>query len=203
MIGEGSKALVFSQFTSMLALVRERLEHEGWDLPYLDGKTKDREARVHRFQSDPYCPLFLISLKAGGFGLNLTGRTTVPARSVVEPRGRSASRGPHAAPMGRHPVFAYRLVSRDTVEEKVIQLQGRKRRALADADRHAKTRGRFSAAGRARISSCCCLEEWVISNFQVPTPKFQIPNSIPKLPTAFKRDPPSNPEMADPSSLSW
>ena len=71
-LAEGSKALVFSQFTSMLALVRARLDAEGCPYEYLDGKTRDRQARVERFQSDPACPVFLVSLKAGGVGLNLT-----------------------------------------------------------------------------------------------------------------------------------
>ena len=64
--------LVFSQFTTLLAIVRDRFDAEGITYEYLDGKTRDRQARVERFQNDPACPLFLISLKAGGVGLNLT-----------------------------------------------------------------------------------------------------------------------------------
>src|SRR6202008_2096203 len=71
-IEEGHKALVFSQFTSLLAILRSSLASEGIAYEYLDGKTKDRQARVERFQQDSCCPLFLISLKAGGVGLNLT-----------------------------------------------------------------------------------------------------------------------------------
>ena len=71
-IDEGHKALVFSQFTSFLALLRPRLDALGITYEYLDGRTRDRAARVDRFQSDPDCRLFLISLKAGGLGLNLT-----------------------------------------------------------------------------------------------------------------------------------
>ncbi len=70
-LDEGHKALVFSQFTSLLAIVRLRLEREGIAFEYLDGKTHDRQARVVRFQEDPASRLFLISLKAGGLGLNL------------------------------------------------------------------------------------------------------------------------------------
>src|SRR5207248_6658659 len=69
---EGHKTLVFSQFTSFLALVRKRLDAAGVTYEYLDGRTRDRQARVERFQTDPDCKLFLVSLKAGGLGLNLT-----------------------------------------------------------------------------------------------------------------------------------
>ena len=71
-VEEGHKVLVFSQFTSFLALVRKRLDAEGIVYEYLDGRTRDREAHVNRFQNDPDVPIFLISLKAGGLGLNLT-----------------------------------------------------------------------------------------------------------------------------------
>jgi len=71
-LAEGHKALVFSQFTSLLAIVRARLDKDGVVYEYLDGQTRDRQERVERFQNDPECPVFLISLKAGGLGLNLT-----------------------------------------------------------------------------------------------------------------------------------
>ena len=70
-IDEGSKSLVFSQFTSMLALIRKRLDQRGIKYAYLDGQTKDRDAEVSRFQNDESVKVFLISLKAGGVGLNL------------------------------------------------------------------------------------------------------------------------------------
>ena len=72
MIGEGHKALVFSQFTSLLAIVRDRLDKASIRYAYLDGQTQKRKAVVERFQNDEDCPVFLISLKAGGHGLNLT-----------------------------------------------------------------------------------------------------------------------------------
>jgi superfamily II DNA or RNA helicase len=71
-LAEGHKALVFSQFTSLLAIVREHLDRRGIVYEYLDGGTTNRGAKVRRFQEDADCPLFLISLKAGGHGLNLT-----------------------------------------------------------------------------------------------------------------------------------
>ena len=94
---EGHKALVFSQFTSLLRIVRDRLDESGIVYEYLDGKTRDRQARVERFQNDPECRLFLISLKAGGLGLESDRRgIRVSSRSVVESGGRGAGHRPHA-----------------------------------------------------------------------------------------------------------
>ena len=80
-LDEGHKALVFSQFTSFLSLLRKRLDAAGTTYEYLDGKTRDRQAKVERFQSDESCKLFLISLKAGGVGLNLTAADYVFLRT--------------------------------------------------------------------------------------------------------------------------
>jgi hypothetical protein len=131
--GESHKALVFSQFTSMLAIVRKRLDDAGVTYEYLDGKTRDRQARVERFQSDENCRLFLISLKAGGVGLNLTAADYV---FLLDPWWNPAVEAQaidrtHRIGQTRR-VFAYRLIARDTVEEKVLQLQQTKR-DLADA----------------------------------------------------------------------
>jgi SNF2 family DNA or RNA helicase len=132
-IGEGHKALVFSQFTSLLALLKPLLDAEGIVYEYLDGSTRDRAARVARFQSDRECPLFLISLKAGGQGLNLTAADYV---FLLDPWWNPAVEAQaidraHRIGQARH-VFAYRLIASDTVEEKVLELQQNKR-ALADA----------------------------------------------------------------------
>jgi superfamily II DNA or RNA helicase len=132
-LDEGHKVLVFSQFTSMLAIVRERLDREGVCYEYLDGHTRDREARVERFQNDPECRLFLISLKAGGLGLNLTAAEYVFLldpwwNPAVEAQAIDRS---HRIGQTRR-VFAYRLIARDTVEEKVLELQ-RAKRELADS----------------------------------------------------------------------
>jgi SNF2 family DNA or RNA helicase len=130
---EGSKALVFSQFTSLLALVRQRLDAQGCVYEYLDGQTRDRQTRVERFQADPSCPVFLVSLKAGGVGLNLTAAEYV---FLLDPWWNPAVEAQAIDRTHRigqtRPVFAYRLVARDTVEEKVIALQ-RQKRELADA----------------------------------------------------------------------
>jgi hypothetical protein len=132
-LDEGHKALVFSQFTSLLAILRARLKISGIECEYLDGKTRDRQAHVERFQNDPECRLFLISLKAGGLGLNLTAADYV---FILDPWWNPAVEAQavdRAHRIGqRRQVFAYRLIARDTVEEKVLQLQETKR-SLADA----------------------------------------------------------------------
>jgi superfamily II DNA or RNA helicase len=132
-IDGGHKALVFSQFTSLLAIVRQRLDSEGLTYEYLDGKTRDRKQRVDRFQQDAACKLFLISLKAGGLGLNLTAADYV---FILDPWWNPAVEAQavdRAHRIGQErPVFAYRLIARDTVEEKILELQGDKRR-LAEA----------------------------------------------------------------------
>jgi SNF2 family DNA or RNA helicase len=132
-LDEGHKALVFSQFTSMLAILKPRLQEKKLSFAYLDGKTRDREAEVERFQNDPECRLFLISLNAGGLGLNLTAAEYVFLldpwwNPAVEMQAVDRS---HRIGQTRT-VFAYRLIARDTVEEKVLELQ-RTKRDLADA----------------------------------------------------------------------
>jgi SNF2 family DNA or RNA helicase len=130
---EGHKAIVFSQFTTLLGLLRKALDADGVRYEYLDGKTKDRTARVERFQNDPSLGLFLISLKAGGLGLNLTAADYV---FLLDPWWNPAAEAQaidRAHRIGQvREVFAYRLIAKDTVEEKVLTLQQSKR-ALADA----------------------------------------------------------------------
>ena len=130
---EGHKALVFSQFTSFLSIVRNRLDKEKIPYEYLDGKTRDRQSCVDRFQNDPDCKLFLISLKAGGLGLNLTAAEYV---FLLDPWWNPAVEAQaidRAHRIGQtQNVFAYRLIARNTVEEKVLELQKTKR-DLADA----------------------------------------------------------------------
>ncbi len=121
---EGHKALVFSQFTSLLAIVRDRLDGEGVRYEYLDGSTRDREAHVDAFQNDPDCGLFLISLKAGGLGLNLMAAEYVFLLDPWWNPAVEAQAVDRAHRIGQtRPVFAYRLIARDTVEEKVLELQ--------------------------------------------------------------------------------
>jgi len=132
-VDEGHKAVVFSQFTSFLSLVRRRLDEDGLRYEYLDGQTRDREARVDRFQSDASIPLFLVSLKAGGHGLNLTAADYV---YLLDPWWNPAVEAQaidrtHRIGQTRR-VIATRLVARATIEEKILALQASKR-ALADA----------------------------------------------------------------------
>jgi hypothetical protein len=125
---EGHKALVFSQFTSFLAILRARLDAAKIPYQYLDGDVEDRAERVARFQEDPEQSLFLISLKAGGVGLNLTAADYV---FILDPWWNPAVEAQavdRAHRIGQNKrVFVYRLLCRDTVEEKVATLQEAKR----------------------------------------------------------------------------
>lgn len=125
---EGHKALIFSQFTSMLRIVRKRLDAQGIRYEYLDGQTNDRATPVERFQTDPESKLFLISLKAGGLGLNLTAAEYV---YLLDPWWNPAVEAQAVDRTHRigqtRSVFAYRLIAKDTVEEKVLELQNTKR----------------------------------------------------------------------------
>ncbi|AMV40821.1 DEAD/DEAH box helicase [Planctomyces sp. SH-PL62] len=139
-VEEGHKVLVFSQFTSFLSIVKERLDRDGLVYEYLDGRTRNRSAKVDRFQNDPDCPIFLISLKAGGLGLNLTAAEYVYLldpwwNPAVEAQAIDRS---HRIGQTQH-VFAYRLICRNTVEEKILDLQ-QKKRDLADAILNADNR---------------------------------------------------------------
>jgi superfamily II DNA or RNA helicase len=132
-IDEGHKVIVFSQFTSFLAILRRRLDAIPLTYEYLDGRTTDRQARVTRFQEDESCRLFLVSLKAGGQGLNLTAADYI---YILDPWWNPAVEAQavdRAHRIGQtRPVFAYRLIARDTVEEKILALQDKKR-DLADS----------------------------------------------------------------------
>jgi SNF2 family DNA or RNA helicase len=128
---EGHRALVFSQFTSYLGMVRDRLEREGIGASYLDGRTRDRPARIEAFRSGTD-PVFLISLKAGGFGLTLTEADYV---FILDPWWNPAAElqaidRTHRIGQERS-VMVYRMVSEDTIEEKVVALQQRKRDLFA------------------------------------------------------------------------
>jgi SNF2 family DNA or RNA helicase len=147
---EGHKALVFSQFTSFLALVKTRLDEAGVRYEYLDGRTRDRGARVARFQSADGAPVFLISLKAGGHGLNLTAAEYV---YLLDPWWNPAVEAQaidraHRIGQLRH-VLATRVVARDTIESKILELQASKR-ALADAIL-GEDKGGLGAIGRAEL----------------------------------------------------
>jgi superfamily II DNA or RNA helicase len=129
----GHKALVFSQFTSMLSIVRDRLDAANMPYEYLDGQTRDRQERIERFQDDGGPKVFLISLKAGGVGLNLTAAEYV---FLLDPWWNPAVEAQaidRAHRIGQtRTVMAYRIIARDTIEERVLTLQDQKR-ALFDS----------------------------------------------------------------------
>jgi superfamily II DNA or RNA helicase len=131
-IAEGHKALVFSQFTSLLSIVGKRLKKEGIKYDYLDGKTKDRKSVVDHFQNDSSTgsgsQIFLLSLKAGGIGLNLTAADYV---FLLDPwwnpavEAQAIDRVHRIGQLRR--VMAYRLITKGTIEEKIVELQNSKR----------------------------------------------------------------------------
>jgi superfamily II DNA or RNA helicase len=128
---QGQKALVFSQFTSLLSIVRDLLDDRGIAYEYLDGATRDRAQRVARFQSDDQCGVFLLSLKAGGVGLNLTAAEYV---FLLDPWWNPAVEAQaidRAHRIGQtRTVFAYKLLARGTIEDKVALLQEEKRKLV-------------------------------------------------------------------------
>jgi superfamily II DNA or RNA helicase len=129
----GHRVLVFSQFTAMLALLREELSAQQIAFCYLDGSTKDRAQVVEQFQGDAAIPVFLISLKAGGVGLNLTGADTVVHFDPWWNPAVEAQATDRAHRIGqKNVVTSYKLITRGTVEEKILNLQNRKR-ALTQA----------------------------------------------------------------------
>ncbi len=124
------KALVFSQFLGMLALIKEKMKELGVDYEYFDGSStiNERERAIQRFQNDDNCRVFLISLKAGGVGLNLTAADYV---YIVDPWWNPAVEQQaidrtHRIGQTKN-IFAYRMICTDTVEDKILKLQERKR----------------------------------------------------------------------------
>ena len=130
----GHRVLVFSQFTSMLSLIRHELDEGDVDYCYLDGGTRDRTAVVDRFQKSDGPPVFLISLKAGGYGLTLTAADTVV---LFDPWWNPAVEAQAADRIHRigqtKPATIYKFISRGTVEEKILRLQDKKRNVMAAA----------------------------------------------------------------------
>ena len=131
-VAGGHKVLVFSQFVTMLHLIRKVLDGDSVKYEYLDGSTKDRTAAVERFQMDPTVTVFLISLKAGGTGLNLTAADTVIHfdpwwNPAVEDQATDRA---HRIGQTRV-VTTYRLMAEGTIEEKILQLKGKKRELVS------------------------------------------------------------------------
>jgi superfamily II DNA or RNA helicase len=131
LLPEGHRALVFSQFTSFLRMAADRLDAQGIKYAYLDGSTRRREEAINEFK-DGDAPVFLISLKAGGFGLNLTEADYC---FLLDPWWNPAAEAQavdraHRIGQTRN-VMVYRLVSEGTIEEKVVALQDAKRELIS------------------------------------------------------------------------
>ena len=131
-VEDGHRVLVFSQFTRFLTLARKRIEAAGIGLCYLDGRTRKRDKVIDEFRSGD-APVFLISLKAGGFGLNLTEADYC---ILLDPWWNPATEDQAVDRIHRigqtRKVMVYRLVAKDTIEEKVMALKAKKSALFAD-----------------------------------------------------------------------
>ena len=132
-IASGHKVLVFSSFVKYLKMVAEETMVRGWKYAMLTGLTADREQTIRHFQADPECRIFLISLKAGGVGLNLTEADYV---FILDPWWNVAAENQAVSRAHRigqkRAVFVYRFITAGTLEEKILAIQERKQR-LADS----------------------------------------------------------------------
>jgi len=132
-IDSGHRVLVFSQFVSMLTILRAELDKRSIRYCYLDGSTQERMTTVHQFNSDRQIPVFLISLKAGGTGLNLTGADMVLHYDPWWNPAVEAQATDRAYRIGqKRTVYSVKLITRGTIEEKVLAMQERKK-AVIDA----------------------------------------------------------------------
>ena len=133
----GHRVLVFSPFVEMLQVLVPMLAERGWKHAYLDGSTRNRGEVVRRFQESDDIPVFLISLKAGGVGLNLTAADTVIHVDPWWNPAVEAQATDRAHRIGQERVVtSYKLIARGTVEEKILSLQEKKKeafRSLIDA----------------------------------------------------------------------
>ncbi len=128
----GHKVLIFSQFVSMLKLIKEALAEDKIKHEYLDGSTKDRDDRIDNFQNDPTVTAFLISLKAGGSGLNLTAADTVIHYDPWWNPAVEEQASDRAHRIGQKKVVTvYRLVAEGTIEEKILQLKQKKQELVS------------------------------------------------------------------------
>ncbi len=132
-VGKGHKVLIFSQFVKHLEIVKRALDEREITYTYLDGNTKDRQQQVERFQTDESIRVFLISLKAGGVGLNLTAADYV---FILDPWWNPAVEAQavdRAHRIGQqNTVFTYKFITKDSVEEKILTLQNRKIQLVTD-----------------------------------------------------------------------
>jgi SNF2 family DNA or RNA helicase len=132
-LSEGHKILIFSQFVKHLTIVREYFDKQEWKYAYLDGSTKNRQEQVENFQNNENIRLFLISLKAGGLGLNLTRADYVFLLDPWWNPAIEAQAVDRAHRIGqKNKVFTYKFITRNTVEEKILALQQNKIRLASD-----------------------------------------------------------------------
>lgn len=132
-ISEGHKVLIFSQFVKHLSLVRNHLDEQNIPFAYLDGSTQNRQAEVERFQNTPDLKVFLISLKAGGLGLNLTEADYVFLLDPWWNPAVEAQAVDRAHRIGQsRSVFTYKFITRNSVEEKILKLQKNKLKLATD-----------------------------------------------------------------------
>jgi non-specific serine/threonine protein kinase len=132
-ISENHKVLVFSQFVQMLHIIRDYLEEQAIEFTYLDGSTKNREEVVDKFQNDEDVRIFLISLKAGGVGINLTAADYVIHYDPWWNPAVEMQATDRAHRIGQDKkVFAYKLITKDSVEEKILKLQEQKKALVKD-----------------------------------------------------------------------
>lgn len=151
LVAEGHKVLIFSSFVTHLELIADRIREEGWKYSVLTGKTRDRESVIKGFQEEPDNRIFLISLKAGGVGLNLTRADYV---FIVDPWWNPASENQaisraHRIGQDKH-VFVYRFITENSIEEKIEQLKEKK---SALADRFINSNNPFQTASREELIS--------------------------------------------------
>ncbi len=138
------KAVIFSQYTRMLNIISNDLEQQGIPFEYLDGASKDRMSIVKRFNEDPNIPIFLVSLKAGGTGLNLVGADTVIHYDMWWNPAVENQATDRVHRIGqKQSVSMYKLVTLNTIEEKIIDLQNRKKgivKKIVSCDEEAMTK---------------------------------------------------------------
>jgi SNF2 family DNA or RNA helicase len=130
-LSEGHKVLIFSSFVKMLTIIKEELESKGVKYSYLDGQSKNREQIVEEFEKVEEARPFLISIKAGGVGLNLTSADYV---FIVDPWWNPAvemQAMDRAHRIGqKNSVFVYKMIAQDSIEEKILDLQQSKKKLV-------------------------------------------------------------------------
>lgn len=121
------RVIIFSQYTRMLGIIKEDLQSEGIPFCYIDGSTKDREQEIFKFENQREIPVFLISLKSGGVGLNITSADTIIHYDLSWNPSIEAQATSRVYRIGQtNPVLVYRIISNNTIEDRIIQVQQNK-----------------------------------------------------------------------------